>query len=373
MTKDFIKRNRVYIALLCFIILANVLPRIIEKSEPIYGTLTEETVKPKVDERGGTFVDFREAAERSKKLEGVLKGSRPLYFFYVFLNLAIVFLFLLGLAVDGYFLFKKSRREKIFEKHAPSNPPPWEIGDICKIAILTLTAGYIFFAAFSFFTGVLESLLEVKFQFYDNENFRMVFDTIILDAIVFLVILGFLRRGYKKSLPDLGFSGKNLRKNILYGVAGYLALIPVIVAIGIVVYVILNFLKITPPPQPIVGLFLAESNTGLIYVSSIIAVFFGPVIEEIFFRGVMYNAVKRKIGVFWGITITSVLFSFLHTHAVTYFLVGFLPIAILGAALAYLYEKTGSLIPSITLHVLNNVGSVIMVFTFKYFNSLTGS
>ncbi|GAG50583.1 unnamed protein product, partial [marine sediment metagenome] len=39
---------------------------------------------------------------------------------------------------------------------------------------------------------------------------------------------------------------------------------------------------------------------------------------------------------------------------------------------AYLYEKTGSLIPSITLHVLNNVGSVSMVFLFKYFNSLAG-
>ena len=366
MKKDFIKRNRVYIALVSLIILVNVLPRMIEKSEPLDAALTEETIKPKAGEPGGTFVDFREAVARSKKLEEALKESGPVYFFYVFINLAIVFLFLLGLVVDGYFLFKKLRREKIFEKDAPPAPPSWEIGDIFRIVILTLTFGYIFFAAFSFFVGALDALLGVKPQFYNNENFRMVFDTIILDGVALLVILGFLRRIYKKSLSDLGFSTKNLWKNIFYGAAGYIALIPVIVAIGIVVYVILNFLKIKPPPQPIVGLFLAEKSTGLIYASSIIAAFFGPVIEEIFFRGVMYNAVKRKIGVFWGIAVTSVLFSFLHTHAATYFLVGFLPIAILGAVLAYLYEKTGSLVPSITLHVLNNVGSIIMVFTFKY-------
>lgn len=366
MKKDFIKRNRVYIALLSLIILVSVLPRIIEKGEPPDAALTGETIKLKSKPPGGTFMDFREAAARSKKLEDVLKKSGPLYFFYVFINLAIVFLFLLGLVVDGYFLSKKLRHEKIFEKDSSPAPPPWEIEDIFKIVILTLTFGYIFFAAFSFFVGAFESLRGTKFQFYNNENFRMVFDTIILDGIALLVILGFLRRIHKKSLLNMGLSTKNLRKNILYGAAGYIALIPVIVAIGIVVYVILNFLKIKPPPQPIVGLFLAEKSTGLIYASSIIAAFFGPVIEEIFFRGVMYSALRRKIGVFWGIAITSVLFSFLHTHAVTYFLVGFLPIAILGAMLAYLYEKTGSLVPPITLHVLNNVGSVIMVFTFKY-------
>ena len=145
---------------------------------------------------------------------------------------------------------------------------------------------------------------------------------------------------------------------------------PVILIFGILVYILLNVLNIKPPPQPIVGLFLAEKNIALVLISSIIAAVFGPIIEEIFFRGVMYNAVKRKFGVFVGILITSVLFSFLHTHAMTYFLVGFIPIMILGMALAYLYEKTGSLIPSITLHIMNNMGSVVMVFLFRYFNNL---
>ena len=174
-----------------------------------------------------------------------------------------------------------------------------------------------------------------------------------------------------KKMASLGLMRKNLGRGVLYGIMGYIGIIPIIFSIGTVVYVILNVLKLKPPPQPIVGLFLAEESAALIFVSSVIAAVFGPVIEEIFFRGVMYNAVKRRLGIFWAVMITSVLFSFLHTHAMTYFLVGFILITILGIVLAYLYEKTGSLVPSITLHILNNVSSVCMVFLFKYFSNLS--
>ncbi|OGW75863.1 MAG: hypothetical protein A2Z72_04380, partial [Omnitrophica bacterium RBG_13_46_9] len=257
----------------------------------------------------------------------------------------------------------------LFRKVYTTNPPPWKIGDIIKIIILSLTFGYLFFMLLGLFINILQSAMHTKFTFCRNENFRMIFDTIVLDLIVFLVVLRFLRH-YRTRLTDMGLVKENMTKNVLYGICGYVGVIPVIFIIGILVYIILNIAKLKPPPQPIVQLFLVEKNAALILVSSMIASIFGPVIEEIFFRGIMYNAVKRKIGIFWAIFITSVIFSFLHTHAMTYFLVGFIPITILGAVLAYLYEKTGSLIPSITLHVLNNVGSVIMVFLFKYFNYL---
>jgi uncharacterized protein len=82
--------------------------------------------------------------------------------------------------------------------------------------------------------------------------------------------------------------------------------------------------------------------------------------EEIFFRGFMYNAFKKRMGVFWGIAITAVVFSLLHAHWV-----GFIPILILGVLLTYLYEKTGSLVPSMTVHILHNLASVFMVFIIK--------
>ncbi|MBU1006915.1 MAG: CPBP family intramembrane metalloprotease, partial [Candidatus Omnitrophica bacterium] len=53
----------------------------------------------------------------------------------------------------------------------------------------------------------------------------------------------------------------------------------------------------------------------------------------------------------------AVVFSLLHAN-----IAGFLPIMALGVLLAYLYEATGSLVASMTVHVIHN--SVIIGFVF---------
>lgn len=82
-----------------------------------------------------------------------------------------------------------------------------------------------------------------------------------------------------------------------------------------------------------------------------------PVVEELFFRGVVYAAIRKRWGVAPGLVISSVLFAILHLTAYT-----LLPIALIGIALAYLYEKTGSLGPPIILHALNNFLSVVLLY-----------
>lgn len=369
MTKGFLGKNWIYVALFFLIVILNVLPRLGKEQKPKEEVKISEKT-PLSEKEKSLFVDFQEAQKRGKQIEESLKLDIPLYVFYLSANLAILFIFLLGLLIDGYFIYKSSRKETIFLKTADLSPPDWGISEVFKIVVLTLTFGYVFFIGLGFFVSAIEAVSKTKFTLFDNENFRMIFDTIILDGIILAVILNFLWRVHKKRIVSLGLATRNMARNIFYGALGYVGIIPLIFTIGILIYILLNIFKLSPPPQPIVGLFLVEKNVMLMLISSVIASVFGPIIEEIFFRGVMYNAVKKKIGVFRAILVTSLLFSFLHTHAMTYFLVGFIPIAILGALLAYLYEKTGSLIPSITLHILNNVGSVSMVFAFRYFNSL---
>jgi len=364
MNANFFRKNWTYIILLALIVAVNILPG--------RGKQEKKQDRDIKAEESGLFVEFEDAKRRSEKIERALKGDLPVYFLYIFLNASIVFILLLGLTVDGYFVFGRLKGKNFFRETDNIDPPPWTLGDVFKIVILAVAATYALLMAYGFFVSLAEGITKTKFGFYKNRNFSMIFNTVILDFALLVTIIAFTKNIYKRKLSSLGFAKENAARNVTYGIAGYVGIIPIIVIVGIIIYILLNVLKIKPPAQPIVGLFLAEKNVALIFISSAIAAVFGPVIEEIFFRGVMYNAVKRKLGVFWGIVITSVLFSFLHTHAPQYFLAGFLPIAILGAALAYLYEKTGSLIPSITLHVLNNVGSIFMVFLFKYFNNLTG-
>jgi membrane protease YdiL (CAAX protease family) len=74
-----------------------------------------------------------------------------------------------------------------------------------------------------------------------------------------------------------------------------------------------------------------------------------PIGEEVFFRGFVYNTLRR-----WGwvgaVIFSSVLFAAVHVQVVH-----FLPILLLGVVLAVLYQRTGSLVASIAVHGVNNL------------------
>jgi uncharacterized protein len=74
---------------------------------------------------------------------------------------------------------------------------------------------------------------------------------------------------------------------------------------------------------------------------------------------------KKTIGVFWAALFTSCVFSVLHAHVV-----GFLPIMALGLLLIYIYEKTGTLVAPITVHIMHNAGMVFLVFLIKQLQAL---
>ena len=362
------KKEWIYVALLCLAVLIFTIPNLIGKAAENTGNIQ----KSETEKAGASlFFNFEETKARSLKAEQVLGKDSSTYLLYASSNMMILLIFLLGLLVDGYFISGILKKNNVLKKTATGSPPPIEIWQTLIIFVLWFAFGnYVAGIIIGILTATAGVLTGIDVSFFKNQNFNMIFGTIVMNSILFIIILLFLWNVRKVKLAGLGFEKKNLGKNLIYGLCGYLAIIPVIFLVGIIIYVILNVFHIKPPPQPIVGLFLEEDNTKLIIISSVLAAILGPAIEEIFFRGIMYNSIRGKLGIFWGILITSALFSYMHTYAVEHFLVIFIPIFILGAALAYLYEKTGSLIPSITLHVLNNAGSVIMVFLLKYFNKL---
>ena len=95
-------------------------------------------------------------------------------------------------------------------------------------------------------------------------------------------------------------------------------------------------------------------------IKTFLVIGLGPFIEEIFFRGFVYGALKHRFGIRKAIFLSALFFSFLHTNPM-----GFFPILVLGLLLAYLYEKTGSLIPSITVHMLHNGVLLGLLFIVK--------
>ena len=76
-----------------------------------------------------------------------------------------------------------------------------------------------------------------------------------------------------------------------------------------------------------------------------------PICEELFFRGFLFGGL-RKHGLIVATLVSGLCFGAAHVASAP---IGFIvPLACLGVILALLYERTGSLYPSMGLHALNN-------------------
>lgn len=96
----------------------------------------------------------------------------------------------------------------------------------------------------------------------------------------------------------------------------------------------------------------AGSGAAITAFIGVLVVGVAPVAEELLFRGFMYGALRTRLPVFAAAAIAGITFGGLHAPTG----IGAVPpLIFLGFALCLLYEVTGSLIPPIALHALNNM------------------
>jgi membrane protease YdiL (CAAX protease family) len=96
----------------------------------------------------------------------------------------------------------------------------------------------------------------------------------------------------------------------------------------------------------------ADKSTAALIAVAILVTVVAPLAEEFFFRGFFFTALRNWKGLWPAAILTGLVFGGIHVgSAPAAFLV---PLAFFGFALCLLYWKTGSLIPCIVLHCLNN-------------------
>lgn len=86
------------------------------------------------------------------------------------------------------------------------------------------------------------------------------------------------------------------------------------------------------------------------------AVIVAPICEECCFRGFLYNVLKRYSGVFAATIVTGLVFSTVHTA-----LLQFIPLAVFGCVMCYVYERTRRLWVPILIHMIFNAISTAVV------------
>jgi uncharacterized protein len=95
-----------------------------------------------------------------------------------------------------------------------------------------------------------------------------------------------------------------------------------------------------------------EESLSALVGYGVLLTFVAPLAEELFFRGFVFGVLREKIGTLWGVLATGLVFGLVHVAGSPIETVGVL--IILGSLLCVLYLKTGSLLPCIALHAINN-------------------
>jgi membrane protease YdiL (CAAX protease family) len=103
-------------------------------------------------------------------------------------------------------------------------------------------------------------------------------------------------------------------------------------------------------PQTLVEDVGANESTALLVIGALMVIVVAPICEEVFFRGFLFRILRIRMSFWIAAALDGVIFGLVHGSFVI------LPVlAVLGVALCWVYERTGSLVPAIAIHAFNNM------------------
>lgn len=126
--------------------------------------------------------------------------------------------------------------------------------------------------------------------------------------------------------------------------------------LGALAAVVLEAIGLTEELGPL-DTFLERGDPTVILVAFLLV---APVAEEIFFRGVAFNAWERERGPWVAVVGSALLFAAIHSS-----LFALVPIFALGVVLALLYRSTRSLVATIAMHAGFNAISVTIALLVR--------
>jgi len=104
-----------------------------------------------------------------------------------------------------------------------------------------------------------------------------------------------------------------------------------------------------------------ESPIWFFVVGAVIA----PIVEELFFRGFLFQGFRQKYGWLPALLLSSAIFGAAHLDPVS-----LIPTFLLGCVLAYVYHRSNSVWPGIVFHSVINTLSLIAVYVISQNPSL---
>ena len=118
-------------------------------------------------------------------------------------------------------------------------------------------------------------------------------------------------------------------------------------AIGIYLVVVMVYVALVGEPEQDDF----ADDLGPLPIQILLIAIAAPISEEVCFRGMLFGGLRERLPMWAAALISAALFGLLHA---TTGISAVPPLIAFGFLLALLYERTGSILPGILLHMLNN-------------------
>jgi membrane protease YdiL (CAAX protease family) len=134
-----------------------------------------------------------------------------------------------------------------------------------------------------------------------------------------------------------------------------------VVGYGIIIVhnLILTLLGVDPQGKEIFDIFNSIESPVWLFLAAVVV---APVVEEIFFRGFLFQGFRKRYGWLPALLLSSFIFAAAHLD-----LASLIPTFILGIILTYVYHRSNSLWPGIIIHFLINATSTLAVYFITQF------
>ena len=144
-----------------------------------------------------------------------------------------------------------------------------------------------------------------------------------------------------------------------------------LIAVSIVIYTTLKQLEgIFPDAVKYLELnakapqiFIMQTDWISFGIFAVVAVIVAPIVEEIIFRGVMFNSLKKYTNQYAAAGITAFIFAAFHFNFIQ-----FIPLFLLGLIFQGLYMYHKSIFPGMIYHAVHNGVAMIFLFVLKFYN-----
>jgi uncharacterized protein len=152
-----------------------------------------------------------------------------------------------------------------------------------------------------------------------------------------------------RSLKDLGLRRVD-RQTVMAVIAGAIAMYAATLISAAVQYAITH----SETKEAAVDLFRSTADRPLLIAFGVLAVAIAPIVEELVFRGFIFNALLRYTPVWFAAIVSGLAFGLSHGS-----LSAALPLSVSGIVLALVYYRSGSLTASILTHATFNLVNIV--------------